>query len=120
MLNVKGHPIKFQIDTGATCNVLRKQDAPSSMRLQETSQVLTQYNGSKIEPIGRCTLPVRNPKSEQIYHTEFVVVADAGSESIIGAFTAQVMGLIQLNTENLRAMTSNSVHSLNSHRQRTQ
>ena len=105
-LRVKRRQIKFQIDTGATCNVIRRQDMPIATRLEQTKQVLTLYDGSRIKPLGRCTLEVRNPKNGNVFRSKFVVVDDARTESIIGASSAQEMGLIQLNMENVQAITT--------------
>ncbi|XP_062508014.1 uncharacterized protein LOC134184356 [Corticium candelabrum] len=66
-LHVKRWQIKFQIDTGATCNVIRRQEVPISTRLEQTKQVLTLYDGSRIKPLGRCTLGVRNPKNGNVF-----------------------------------------------------
>ena len=105
-LHVKRRQIKFQIETGATCNVIRRQDVPIATRLEQTKQVLTLYDGSRIEPLGRCTLEVRDPKNGNVFRSEFVVVDDAGTESIIGVSSAQEMGLIQLSMENVQAVTT--------------
>ena len=105
-LHVKRRQIKFQIETGAMCNVIRRQDVPIATRLEQTKQVLTLYDGSRIEPLGRCTLEVRDPKNGNVFRSEFVVVDDAGTESIIGVSSAQEMGLIQLSMENVQAVTT--------------
>ena len=76
---------------------------PISTRLEQTKQVLTLFDGSRIKPLGRCTLEVRNPKNGNVFRSKFVVVDDAGTESIIGASSAQEISLIQLNMENVQA-----------------
>ena len=97
-LHVKRRQIKFQIDTGA--------DVPIATRLEQTKQVLTLYDGSRIKPLGRCILEGRNPKNGNVFRSKFGVVDDAGTESIIGASSAQEIGLIQLNMENVQAITT--------------
>ncbi|XP_062513383.1 uncharacterized protein LOC134189162 [Corticium candelabrum] len=41
---VNGQPVKFQLDTGARCNVLWKLDVPAGIRVEATFQRLTLFN----------------------------------------------------------------------------
>ena len=75
--SVAGQPVRFQIDTGATCNVLRQADLPPGCQLKPTANQLSLFDRSRIKPLGKCTLNVTDPTTGQDYTEEFVVVADA-------------------------------------------
>ena len=96
-LLVKGNPrpVRFQLDTGATCNVIRKVDLPETQAIQPTTQKLSMYSQHKITPLGVCTLRVRNPKTKKKYIGEFVVVQEVQT-SILGARSVQAMGLVTI------------------------
>ena len=73
-LEIEGKMVKFQLDLGVTCNVIRYQDLPSGVRLQKTNQVLSVYNKDHIHPMGRCLVNMMNPKTQKKYKGQFVVV----------------------------------------------
>lgn len=92
---VAGQPVRFQIDTGATCNVLRQADLPTGCHLRHTTNQLSLFDRSRIKPLGKCTLQVTDPTTRQAYKEEFVVVSEAAT-SLLGAVAVQKMGLIAL------------------------
>ena len=57
-VQIDGIPLPFQLDTGASCNVIRVKDFGqiSQVRLTPTSTVLRIYDGSKAAPKGLCQL----------------------------------------------------------------
>ena len=91
-------PVKFQIDTGATCNVIRSADVPHS---EPTDQMLTMYNHSKIRPRGRCEISLKNPRNNKKYTEKFIVVDDA-AVSVLGARAVQQMALGKVQYEHIR------------------
>ena len=97
---VAGQPVRFQIDTGATCNVLRQADLPLGCQLKPTANQLSLFDRSRIKPLGKCTLKVIDPTTGQDYTEEFVVVADAVT-SLLGAVTVQKMGLASLKSDRI-------------------
>ncbi|XP_062499663.1 uncharacterized protein K02A2.6-like [Corticium candelabrum] len=103
-LTVDETPIRFQMDTSATCNVIRKQDIPHRRLndLQQTTQTLTQYSGAEIRPLVKCILRVKNQKNAQTYDVQFVVVDNAATTSILGAQTSQAMSLIKVDYDNIQ------------------
>ena len=105
-MTVDETPIRFQIDTEATCNVIRKQDIPQGRLndLQQTTQTLTQSSGAEIRPLGKCTLHVKNQKNGQIYDVQFVVVDNAATTSILGAQTSQTIRLIKVDYDNIQML----------------
>nr|XP_058958995.1 uncharacterized protein K02A2.6-like [Pocillopora verrucosa] len=50
-MEIKGHPVRFQVDSGATCNVISKNDLPNECPIAHSKQVLSMFNGSKMETI---------------------------------------------------------------------
>ena len=91
-LEIEGKMVKFQLDLGATCNVIRYQDLPSGVRLQKTNQVLSVYNKDHIrEMFGQYDEP-QNPEEIK---GQFVVVENKFA-SLLGAKTIQQMGLVKV------------------------
>lgn len=90
--------IHFQVDTGATCNVVRLCELPKGHPIRPTTRKLFMYNGTTIEPVGMCTVKLIEPRNNRKYRMECVVAP----VSIIGARSAQQMGLIQVPVESVR------------------
>ncbi|XP_062507651.1 uncharacterized protein K02A2.6-like [Corticium candelabrum] len=104
-MTVGGCPIRLQLDTGATCNVIRKSETPPGTVLQKSDKVLSLYNKSRLKPLGRCTLPIINPKTKQQHIEEFVVVADnEAATSLLGAGATQRLGLISVHLDHVRTV----------------
>ena len=91
---VRGRSVRFQLDTGATCNVIRRADLPPDQKVEPSATTLSLFNQATLRPEGRCKLRFRRKK----YEGEFIVVREAPS-SILGARSAQQMGLITLHSE---------------------
>lgn len=104
-MDIEAKSVTFQLDLGATCNVIRKQDLPSGVALQATNQVLSVYNESQVHPLGKCVVNMPNPKTKKKYKTQFVVVENAFS-SLLGAQTIQQMGLVKICHENMMMVTT--------------
>ena len=66
--------VKFQLDSGATCNLLPAKYLEDKKELTPTRKRLTMYNNTMIKPLGTCKMDVCNPKNARSYHVEFVVV----------------------------------------------
>ena len=98
-MKIKGsHEAIFQVDTGATCNVIR------AGKVTCTNQVLKMYNSSPLRPVGKCRVQLTNPRNGKKYKVEFVVVKnDDADVNLIGSIAAQRMNLIQVNYQNLLA-----------------
>lgn len=95
--------VTFQIDSGATCNIL-----PSSVmkklgkhNIKQTSQVLSMYNGSTSKPNGKCKLKLVNPENGKKYRAEFVIVDNDIAIPLLGSKAVQQMGLIEVRHENI-------------------
>ena len=102
-----GQNTSFQVDTGATCNVIRSGELRGTKyekNVSKTNQVLKMYNSSPLRPAGICHVQLTNPKNSQKYKVKFVVVEDKDVDiNLLGSWAAQQMNLIQVNYENLQS-----------------
>ena len=62
MMKVEGHPVRFQVDSSATCNFISANDLPKRCQIEHFKQVLRIFNGSQMEAIGKCCINLLNPK----------------------------------------------------------
>ncbi|XP_048249931.1 uncharacterized protein K02A2.6-like [Haliotis rufescens] len=99
-LEVNSQPVRFQVDCGATCNVISKKYLPEDTDMQDTLVNLKMYNGSKLTTMGTANLHLRNPKNSKKYHGKFVVIAEDRTP-LIGSRSAQQMNFIKVLHENI-------------------
>ena len=92
--------IRFQVDTGASCDILRVEELRDRTMLQPTRQRLRLYDGTVVAPVGQIRLEVTNPKTKQRYNCEFIVVSGA-AVSLVGAKTSLAMGLLKIEYQNI-------------------
>ena len=93
--------VTFQVDTGATCNVLRAQDLPNDVTLKsQESSCLSFFNGTQKDSLGTCEITVKNPANGREYRQLFQVV-DFGTVSLLGAQAAQKLELLSVIQENI-------------------
>ncbi|CAG2216114.1 unnamed protein product [Mytilus edulis] len=104
--NEKSNLTRFQLDSGATCNIItaRTLKELDINQLQKTSQILTMYNNTTIKPIGTCILKLVNPKNNDKFKAEFVVVKDGTLTPLLGSKAVQTMNLVTVNYENIKAV----------------
>lgn len=93
-------PVKFQVDSGASVNVIPAELAPDEP-LQRTTKTLRMWNDTTLQPLGSCRTIIQNPKNGKKFSVEFLVVGKQLTP-IIGARAAQQMGLITINEENFQ------------------
>ena len=109
-----GYETIFQVDTGATCNVIRAGELRGTKYVKNvttTSQVLKMYNSSPLKPVGKCRVQLIDLQNGKKYKGEFVVVEDKDADvNLIGSRAAQQMNLIQVNHENLLPGATEAVH----------
>lgn len=100
-----GREITFQVDTGATCNVIRSCELLGTKyenNIASTTQILKMFNSSPLKPIGNCRVQLTNPQNGRKYKVEFTVVRDGDAKvNLIGSAAAQQMALIQVNYKNM-------------------
>ena len=95
-----GKSTKFQIDTGATCNVLRKSELKGTKyerRIRPSPHVLKMYNNSTLTPLGKCKIQVRDPTTTKKFKVPFTIVEDHHVKSnLLGCRTVQQLDLIRV------------------------
>ena len=106
-LLVDEEPVQFQIDSGATCDVVRLDDLSekAARKLKPSAETLRLYDESRLNTLGRCQAQLRNPKTGRCQEANFIVVKEAPT-AILGAETSQKMGLITVHYEQLYTATA--------------
>ena len=98
---VNNKPVKIQIDSGASVNVLPEQYV-SPADIQTTTTVLQMYNTSIVKPLGESKVKVYNPANGHTYSVKFVILTkNFGLIAILGSKASQFMNILTLNTNNL-------------------
>ena len=93
--------VSFQIDCGATVNVLpSKYVSNSDIIKDDNSQKVTlkMWNGTMVDSIGTYRIKVKNPKTGKKYRAPFVLVKNDFTP-LISRKTAEDMGIITINYE---------------------
>ena len=103
MMEIDNKAIRFQIDCGASINVIT-QDLIGDCALTPTNKALLMWNKSEVTPLGSARLILRNPQNKKKYSVEFVVVGK-GLIPLIGAKAAQHMKLLTVHKENFVTAT---------------
>ena len=98
--------MKFQLDSGATCNLLPAKYLEDRNKLMPTRKWLTMYNDTMIKPLRTCTMKVLNPKNFRSYHVEFVVVDSDRAVPILGNQTMQQTDLIREQQHNVMSVNT--------------
>ena len=62
-MEIGANPVRFQVDCGATVNILPKKYVCSN-KIEKTSKVLQMWNRDKLKPEGTCRLIVKNRKTK--------------------------------------------------------
>ena len=86
--------VPFQVDTGATCNILRLCDmSPEAEIHTDEPSTLAYYNGTHSKALGACKLKLTNLANGRDYVQGFQVV-NHGSMSLIGVAAAEELELV--------------------------
>ena len=100
--------IQFQLDSGATCNVITSkilQDTGCNAEIVPSGTVLSMYNGSTVKATGHCKVKMINPKNKKKYLVNFMVVDDSKCVTpILGNVASQQMELIKVLNENISSV----------------
>ena len=59
---VKGKPIVFQLDSGASVNILNEKHTMGKT-LEHSNKTLVMWNGAEAKPLGECQVKMINPKT---------------------------------------------------------
>lgn len=81
--------VKFQLDSGATCNLLPAKYLEDRNELTPTRKRPTKYNDATIKPLGTYTMEVPNRKNSKSYRVEFIVADSDTAAPILGNQTMQ-------------------------------
>ncbi|CAI5660683.1 unnamed protein product [Oreochromis niloticus] len=98
--------VNFQIDCGASCNVIPIHMLSPNTQLEDTQTVLMMYNKSKIKPLGNCKVKLRNPRNQKPYRLEFQVVDKDCKVPLLGKRASEAMKLIKVHYENILKLDS--------------
>ena len=80
--------------------MISQSNLPSRVPIQVTCQSPRIFDASKVQPVGKCTVRLLNPKNGNKYRGEFFVV-EKGLTSLLGAKSIQQMKLMTLRRENI-------------------
>ena len=113
-LSVNDKEEHFQLDTGATVNVMSditlSKLCGNADQLESCNTTLLMYNKSKVKPIGRKKMRVLNPKNNNMYTVEFIIVKGQ-CKSILGLKTCEELELLTVNRQNISLVTSQSTNT---------
>ncbi len=89
----------FQVDTGASVNVLPLKYHPANIPLEPANKSLYAWNGEKITTLGSCKHTVYNTLNGQRYSIEFLIIKE-DLTPILGLKDSQTMRFVTINEEN--------------------
>lgn len=98
--------VKFQLDCGASCNIVPFSLLNPDTQMEKTNQVLVMYNKSTLTPVGKCRIKLRNPRNRKLYRLEFMVVDEGSTVPLLGSKAVQAMSLVKVQYENILAVDS--------------
>ena len=64
-------PLKFQVNSGTTCNVIPAASVPQGVHLEQSEMMLALYNKSTIHALGKCQIRLINPKKQEEVQSTF-------------------------------------------------
>lgn len=88
--------VKFPIDCRASCNIMPSNLLNPDNKLEHTNIVLVMYNKSKLKPLGKCKIKIRNPRNDKLYRLEFHVINGDGGMPLLVRRASETMKLIDL------------------------
>lgn len=114
--------VKFQLDCGATVNILpvdeykQAMNDPALNRLTQTNKTLQMFNKTQLKSLGVAKIETVNPKNDDSLKLEFVVVKE-GHTAILSAQAIQQFQLMTVNSDNIIDTFSFAYFSANGKRQ---
>ena len=90
--------IQFQIDCGASANILPLKYAEGK-ELTSCSQTLVTWNGTKVKPVGTCALKVVHPMNNEKFKVRFFIVNESLTP-LLGLNATEKMKLLTIHKEN--------------------
>ena len=110
---LKETSVKFQLDSGATVNILpveiyqEVQKDPELKHLKNTQTTLVMFNNSELKPLGTVELQTRNPKNGECYLIEYTVVSN-GFKALLGAPSILQFSLMSVNVDNVMLVSGDT------------
>ena len=101
--------VKFQVDCGASVNILPRKFLSMNDKITPTSKRLIMWNNSELNPDGTSRLVIKNKHSGKKYSVEFMIVS-ANLTPLIGAKTAQQMKLITVNDDCINLLKTENMN----------
>ncbi|PFX24019.1 Retrovirus-related Pol polyprotein from transposon 17.6 [Stylophora pistillata] len=105
-MSIYNTDVKFQLDSGATCNVITSQVLRRShcdAEITQTSKILSMYNGTTVKPEGHCKVKMTNPKNGRRYLVNFEVLPGSPTP-ILGNKAIQQIVLKKGLEENIQSL----------------
>ena len=109
VVQLRDEQIQFQLDCGATVNILPVdsyqqvfQDSSLS-QLHPTNKTLCMFNQTELKPLGTVKIETLNPKTEEVKFLEYVVVNE-GHTAILRAQATQHFQLMSVNSDNIMSV----------------
>ena len=113
MLMNRTEIVRFQLDSGATCNILPLSLLNRQQRTKidkKKSITLRMYNEAREKTVGKLDVKLINPKTDRKYLVRFNVMDDTKKKMtpIIGSTAAQSMGFIEVKYHNIAQVSDDS------------
>ena len=108
---VGGKAVKFQLDSGAACNVLPLSALPQGTSLQTSGKVLKTYNGATLATQGTAEVTLINPVTQQHHCVPFEVLR-GHHMPLLGVKAAQDLDLLTVNNNNFKRIASVSAQPI--------
>ena len=106
-MSIKNRLISFQLDSGATVNILPEALAREALgkhfKMRAADAVLSMYDKSVLKTIGMITAVVSNPKTDETFEFDFYITRNY-HVPILGSVACQQMKLLTVNYENVLAL----------------
>ena len=100
---VEDKVVKFQVDSGASVNVIPRTMVPNAL-LEPCDTMLKTWNSSSIKPIGKSRIVIRNSSNQKKYSIEFIIV-EQDFTPLLGKAASEQMELITVNYDNINAIS---------------
>ena len=108
---VGGKAVKFQLDSGAACNLLPLSALPQGTSLQPSGKVLKTYNGATLATHGTAEVTLINLVTQQHHRVPFEALR-GHHMPLLGVKAAQDLDLLTVNNNNFKRITSASAQPI--------
>lgn len=100
-MTVGGNDVIFQVDPGASVNLLPVCYADN---VKPTTRILKMWNDTQLNTVGTCRTTVRNPRNRKKYSVEFQVY-EGNHVPILGLKASEAMGLVTVEESNFERVS---------------